>query len=666
MQSNTVEVNALVKRLDRWMNNLFISTDEYLTSAHEGIPVMSQPPIIPIDKPVKTVKKSKQTFKKKSVPKPPTPIVTKPPTPIVTKPPTPIVPKIEAKIELVKPIITKPSTPIQLQTMMDDIDKELTLLHALGDKYKNLVWTKNSSFVQLVLTSVIDKYDHPFIYDIKYNGKYAKDVVMDTNGLSIGLYPGVMDDNEDGFPIDYKSLGVQLQAFQNKDIIVIPVYFTILYPGENDKQNEEQHLNMLIYRPKIHVVENFEPHGSMFYSKHEYLNEFNAYIETSMIYLWENQLTKYIGNTKYIPRDIVCPMREGLQVLSGGEYCALISIFVAEMCLQNPTVLTSEIISKVYDISKKDPAYIKNILNGYIVMAFKDVKTYTQDVYMHLSKNEQMSYDFLKKQIPDTPIVTKPPTPIVTKSETPKPPTPTPKKNIPPYEPPESYTEQQDSYSGYDTYGDYGDKNLVFPTIEKYMDVLNACNNIVKKLNIHTEFCKMLTKQIHEISSPILLDFLYTFIIQYGKIIHDLTYDDSMDETMYEAASITYEEINNVCDKIALCQYSLDVDKYEQFLKDLEMITCKKPTPKQMLDIGIKFLVKYKFITKAKLNNIAPDVDTIRELIASWNRDIKNKKEEIDRKVREEKQKAKEMYRQQTEYSVEKAFAPPPKRPQKK
>jgi hypothetical protein len=414
------DTEALSKRMDKFILDLFIATDEYLSSSKSSME-QTIPQTIPIvvDKPVKKVTNQSKKVLQKKKKTPPTSIknvqksatpVTKIDIPIIQKAPTPIpivqkssIPIINIdtpKIELVTSSIKRMPPQATINKMMDDIDMDITLLNQLGEKYPDLEWPHNSSFVQLVLTSVIDKYDHPFVYDIKYDGIFSNDVVKDTNGISLVLYPGVSEDY-DSFPIDYASLGIQLKKLQDNDIICIPVYFTII---EENGIVTEQHSNLLIYRPKQGIVDHFEPHGPVYYSKLEYFNEFNRYINDGMQKLWEEQLTKYIGKVKYISRDVTCPMHEGMQVLSEGEYCALITIFMADMCLKNPTVSTSEIIKKVYEISKKDPAYIKRILHGYIVTAFKDVKTYTDGVYMHLSKNEQKSFDFLKKQIGDTPI----------------------------------------------------------------------------------------------------------------------------------------------------------------------------------------------------------------------------------------------------------------------
>jgi hypothetical protein len=403
------DTEALSKRMDKFILSLFIATDEYLSSSSASSMEQTIPIVIdkPVDNPVKkSTNQSKKVLQKKKK-TPPTSIKN------VQKSATPLTKIDIPKIELVTSPIKRVPPQATIEKMMDDIDMDITLLNQIGEKYPDLEWPRNSSFVQLVLTSVIDKYDHPFVYDIKYDGIFSNDVVKDTNGISLVLYPGITEDY-DSFPIDYASLGNQLKKLQDNDIICIPVYFTII---EENGLVTEQHSNLLIYRPKQGIVDHFEPHGPSFYTKMEYFEEFNRYIDEGMKKLWEEQLTKYIGKVKYISRNITCPIREGIQVLSGGEYCALITIFMAEMCLKNPTISTTEIINKVYEISKKDPAYIKRILHGYIVTAFKDVKTYTDGVYMHLSKNEQKSFDILKKQIGDTPVSKSSTTPKKQKSK---------------------------------------------------------------------------------------------------------------------------------------------------------------------------------------------------------------------------------------------------------
>lgn len=412
------DTEALSKRMDKFILSLFIATDEYLSSAKSSIE-QTIPIVVdkPVDKPVKkSAKESKKTLQKKKKTPPtsiknvdqPIPIVEKLPTP-KPKTPKPKTPIVEQPIPIVQidtpkiKLVTSPKKIIPeatIEKMMDDIDMEIMLLHKVGEKYPNLEWPHKSSFVELVLISILNKYDHPFIYGIKYDGIFSDQVIRDSNGISLALYPGVTEDYE-SFPIGYPYLGEQLKKIQDNDIICIPVYFSII---EDEGIVTEEHMNILIYRPKHGIVDHFEPHGSSFYSKYEYYDEFNAYINKGMKILWEQQLTKYIGKVKYISRDIVCPIKEGMQVISGGEYCALITIFITEMCLQNPKVSTTEIINKVYAISKQDSDYIKRILDGYIVMAFKDVKTYSKDYYMHLSKQEQYGYDMLKKQIADTPI----------------------------------------------------------------------------------------------------------------------------------------------------------------------------------------------------------------------------------------------------------------------
>lgn len=337
------------------------------------------------------------------------------------------------KISLITTPIKTLQTPREIETMTDDIDMQIELLNQLGEKYPKLDWPTDDSFVSLVFTSVIDKYNHPFIDDILYSGFLESEVVMGTNGLSLVYYPEVSKDY-DSFPIDFQYLGEQLKNLQDKDLVCIPVYITIV--DKVDKSGKpmvtERHLNLLIYRPKMGgVVDHFEPHGSSYYSKYDYYDEANKYINDGMKKLWETQLTPYIGKVKYVSRDVVCSTRVGIQVLSEGRLCALITIFIADLCLKNPKVNTPEIVKKVLELSNSESDYIKRIMNGYIVTAYKDLKTYVKEIYISLSKNQQWAFDQLKKQIaePSTPKPSSP-KPSTPKPSSPKPSTPQPKPQI--------------------------------------------------------------------------------------------------------------------------------------------------------------------------------------------------------------------------------------------
>jgi hypothetical protein len=70
-------------------------------------------------------------------------------------------------------------------------------------------------------------------------------------------------------------------------------------------------------------------------------------------------------------------------------------------------------------------------MNGYIVTAYKDLKTYVKEIYISLSKNQQWAFDQLKKQIaePSTPKPSSP-KPSTPKPSSPKPSTPQPKPQI--------------------------------------------------------------------------------------------------------------------------------------------------------------------------------------------------------------------------------------------
>lgn len=392
--SNTVSVNSLVKRLDKWMTDLMINTDNYLEksepnkvntwmediiSSTDNYLQGSEKPSPPPDKSSQKTSPKKTSKKKKK--------------------------EKEPKIKLVKSPIPAKKIPENIIPVVNKLDTEIDLLHHIGSFFPNLKWVTDTSFIQLVMTAILNNYDHPFIYDIPYLGRYPNQIMNDTNGISIALYKGITGDT---FPINYKVLGVQLRDLKDSnDIIIIPFYISQI---DNTGKSFAVHSNLLIYKPKFNTVDHFEPHGSQFYGEFENFKTYNDYIHRCMTNLWEKQLTPYIGQTTYVSRDLVCQENEGLQVLSDqlldsteGGYCALWSFFMADFVLQNPTVSTADIINKVFDISKKNPKYVTQILKGYIVQAFDIVKKYIKELYPNLNKKERDAFEYIRQQIGASP-----------------------------------------------------------------------------------------------------------------------------------------------------------------------------------------------------------------------------------------------------------------------
>lgn len=180
------------------------------------------------------------------------------------------------------------------------------------------------------------------------------------------------------------------------------------------------------------------------------------------------------------------------------------------------------------------------------------------------------------------------------------------KRKIPKYQPPENYTEQQDVYSSYETYGDYKQKGLVFENATEYMrDLYRLYNDI--KLFDKEELIKKIKAQISKPTSSVLLDYMYNTLLPIHRRSYDieLIYDENNQELVNEDDILTQkiEGIDEMCDILAKTQYSLEKDRYKQFLNDL-LIILDKPSKQDTIDIVKNFYVKYKFITTKNIGDI--------------------------------------------------------------
>jgi hypothetical protein len=175
-----------------------------------------------------------------------------------------------------------------------------------------------------------------------------------------------------------------------------------------------------------------------------------------------------------------------------------------------------------------------------------------------------------------TPIIQKPPTPKLPTPIIQKPPTPKPisqvkpKKKLPKFEPPESYEDQKDFYENYTTYGLYGkplgggSRSLVFETIEEYMGALDKCVQFMAE--DPNQYIKLINAQIKDITNPTLLRHFDALLLEYAKKVYDIQNDlIPEDDSVFDK----YDQIDGICDVLAKGTYSLDADRYEQFLKDI-------------------------------------------------------------------------------------------------
>jgi hypothetical protein len=248
--------------------------------------------------------------------------------------------------------------PPNPQDIVSKIQRDLDELQSLNTEqsmlYGDRKYHGNTMLIDIAFMAVLEKHKNvAFIIDIKYTGKADTSMAPSRFGIDIALPRNIEGKN---IQIDYKQLGIQLQYYSNHDIICVPFNFLERFGAG--------HANMLIYRPKLGIVEHFEPHGFNYVDGTDPIDKF---IKRGMINLWEKQLTPWIGSVKYISTDMICPSYMGLQNISGDMGCLMWSLFAADFALANPDIRLSTLIPTILDISKNEKKYVRNIITGYMV-----------------------------------------------------------------------------------------------------------------------------------------------------------------------------------------------------------------------------------------------------------------------------------------------------------
>ncbi len=161
----------------------------------------------------------------------------------------------------------------------------------------------------------------------------------------------------------------------------------------------EDHANMIIYRPFIKKVERFEPYGSL------YMPEDVSMDKALKQYFKSLPLPKLFTPIQYAsPLDICTApgfqeLEEQIKSLEieGLGYCQMWSLFVMEALLKNPTLKTVDIMNECYRISKNDPLYLKNLIRGYTTLISEEIlRHHTVDL-----KHDDVKDYYKKKYLVD-------------------------------------------------------------------------------------------------------------------------------------------------------------------------------------------------------------------------------------------------------------------------
>jgi hypothetical protein len=270
-------------------------------------------------------------------------------------------PKVSASIETQTDDFIEPTpteAPVNIEPVVSRIEEKVRELEALGAKKGAVSYDSKTIITDLGFVNMLKK----------YGGKCVVINIMKTRGVEVGINVNSNKDESDiRFPVYYNRLGEALRDCIQRGIKVIAVPLSL-----NFGKRSAGHANMLIYRPFKRIVERFEPHGRAYGNSMVDNKSFNDQLKK----LWETDLTPFLGKVRYVEPDQLCPDVRGFQTLEGqlkglpseGEgFCSMWSFFLAEMTFINPDKSTKEIIDEVFDITKKDPAYLKSLIRGYVV-----------------------------------------------------------------------------------------------------------------------------------------------------------------------------------------------------------------------------------------------------------------------------------------------------------
>ena len=270
-------------------------------------------------------------------------------------------PKVSATIETQTDEFIEPEpvkAPENIEPVVNRIEEKIKELEALGAKKGAVSYDASTFITDIAFVNLLKK----------YGGKCLVNNIMKTSGVDIGIdINNNASNSQIRFEVHYKRLGEALQDCIKRGVKLICIPLGLKFGS-----SKTGHANMLVYRPFKRLVERFEPHGRAFGNSMVDNASFNKQLRQ----LWEKDLTPYIGEVRFREPDEICPNPRGFQSLEGqlrgltsegGGFCSMWSFFLAEMAFINPDKSTKEIIDEVFDITAKDPAYLKSVIRGYVV-----------------------------------------------------------------------------------------------------------------------------------------------------------------------------------------------------------------------------------------------------------------------------------------------------------
>lgn len=256
-----------------------------------------------------------------------------------------------------------------------NVNKKLELFYEKGNKNKVPTYIADDFILTFFYFYLFKKYKNKcIIYDDDFKNPFKS---LNTIGLTIDFKSDIQKN----------MLRVAVNIINcikktNENIIIIPL---LLYFSRS------AHANLLIYRKNLNQIEHFEPHGK-YYSQDkikldlQIQNALKIFVNELNNLLIKNNLP----SVTLIPAVDICPKINGLQniesvingsSIEGGGYCAAWSMFFAELCLKNPQIPSSELLTIIFDklnsmTNEEQSQYLKKIIRGYVRIIDEKINKY--------------------------------------------------------------------------------------------------------------------------------------------------------------------------------------------------------------------------------------------------------------------------------------------------
>ena len=271
----------------------------------------------------------------------------------------------------------------------------LSLLY-ISEKYNNTAYVVLTNIVgaaQDIIYQYADEKEENVVFNFDEKPPTYNSITYELHlyGLRLGRIPWLDKDfKKEGDYInhfdkkDYITLIIEMcisefvyavRTKKNVEVIILPVSFQ---EAVSFQETSGSHSNYIIYRPALHRVEWFEPHGSC------YMREANNpqtiflhhLFETLVSEMNKNEFLRQTKPIEFISADVLCPFEDGFQSLEcysdlpdvNDGYCNLWGQLYIYIILHYPNTPGEKIFEKVFKDIKKNAStynYFRHVAEGF-------------------------------------------------------------------------------------------------------------------------------------------------------------------------------------------------------------------------------------------------------------------------------------------------------------